>query len=67
MFETISQSMYDWIVNILFGELPQNTWYTNNLDVIRGITTVIMCAVVVLIALWLVVAVVTFLGRLMRL
>lgn len=62
MFETISQSIYEWVVEILFGEITENLWYNTHLDDIRGITTVVMCAVVVLFALWLVVAVGRFLG-----
>lgn len=61
-FITIANSMYEWVVSILFGDITTNEWYTSNLDAIRGITTVVLCAVVVLFALWLVVAVWRFLA-----
>lgn len=65
-FQTIAQSIYYWVVNTLFGEIPNNTWYTSHLDVLRGAFTVAMCCVVVFFAIWLVVAVARFLGRLLR-
>lgn len=58
----IALRMYEWISTTLFGEVIANEWYSSHLDVIRGVTTVIMCGLVVLIALWLVVAVGRFLG-----
>lgn len=65
-FETIAKSMYEWICNVLFGDIPQNEWYTANLELIRAITTVVLCGVVVLGAIILVVAVMRFLGGLFR-
>lgn len=65
-FETIALSIYEWVSNILFGDVVDNAWYTSHLDVIRGITTVVMCGIVVLFALALVVAVMRFLGGIFR-
>lgn len=59
----IAQSMYEWLSNILFGIVTDNIWYTQNRDTIIGIFLVVMCSLVIIIALWLVVSVMRFLGR----
>lgn len=61
---SFAEQFYTWLSTTLFGEVPQNVWYTNNLDVIRGVTTVVMCGLVLLLGLALVVAVIRFMGRL---
>ena len=63
MFLSIANSMYDWLANILFGEVTASAWYTANRDTIIGVALVIMCALVVVIALWVVVGVMRFLAR----
>lgn len=63
----IAQYIYIWICDSLLGAIPENNWYSANLDVIRGIFTVVLCAVVVLFALALVVVIARFLGSLVDL
>lgn len=59
---TIAEQIYQTIVDVLFGNITGNEWYTAHLDAIRGITTVVLCAVVLFIVVWLVVSVIRFLG-----
>lgn len=59
----ISQNVYEWVVMTLFGEISDNTWYTQNLDTIRGISTVIVCAIVFALAVGLVIALWRFFER----
>ena len=59
----IAQNIFDWVVTTLFGEIPQNAWYTNNLDTLRGAFTVAVCCIVFLLAVGLVVGVWRFFER----
>lgn len=61
---TIAEMLYSQIVNGIFGEIPDNIWYTANLDVIRGIVTVVLTSVVLLLCVIIVVAVMRFIGSL---
>lgn len=63
----IAQYIYVWICDTLLGAIPENNWYSANLDVIRGVFTVVLCAVVVLFALALVIAIARFFGSLVDL
>lgn len=60
----IAQYVYEFIVNTLFGEITDNLWYTNNLDKIRGVGTVVICILVFSIAVCIVIAVLRFLSHL---
>lgn len=62
---TIAERFYEVIVNTIFGELNCNEWYTAHLDAIRGITTVILCGVVILFVIGLVYAVGRFFGAIL--
>lgn len=59
----IAQQIYDWVVNTLFGEIIANAWYTQNLDKIRGIFTVVVCCIVFALAVGLVVGIWRFFER----
>lgn len=63
---TIAEMLYNQIVNEIFGEIPDNIWYTANLDVIRGIVTVVLTSVVLLLCVIVVVAIMHFIGSLFR-
>lgn len=63
---TIAEMLYNQIVNEIFGEIPDNIWYTANLDVIRGIVTVVLTSVVLLLCVIIVVAIMHFIGSLFR-
>lgn len=54
--KTIAENFYLWVVTALFGEIPQNEWYTTHLDAIQGITTVILCSLVLLLAIAIITA-----------
>lgn len=64
---TIAEMLYNQIITTIFGEIPDNIWYTANLDVIRGITTVVLTGIVLFVCVCLVVAVIRFLGALLSL
>lgn len=60
---SIANSMFEWLSTVLFGVVEGNAWYAAHRDTIIGIGLVIMCALVVVLALWVVIGVMRFLGR----
>lgn len=59
----IAQQAYEWIVETLFGEITDNVWYSQNLDIIRGISVVIVCSIVFALAVGLVIGIWRFFER----
>lgn len=46
--KNVALIIYNELVNIVFGEVPQLEWYTSHLDVIQSVTTVVCCVVMLL-------------------
>lgn len=64
---TIAEQIYNYIVTVLFGEIPNNSWYTNNLDTIRGIAIIVIAVIILAVALYILVLVCRFIANLVRL
>lgn len=59
----IAQQIFEWLSTVLFGPVSDNVWYTENRDIIVGISIVVICAIVFAMCLWLVIAILRFFGR----
>lgn len=60
---TIAEKIYNEIITLIFGVIEGNEWYTAHLDAVRGILTVVLTCLVILIAFAIVVATIRFIGR----
>ena len=61
----ITELIYNFITTQLFAALPQNEWWTTNLDAIQGSATYLVCIIVLFIAVLIVAAIWKFFGNLL--
>lgn len=62
----IGQEIIKWVYETLYPETIQNNWIITHYEAITGITTVVICSMIVLFAFGIVAAIWRFLGRLAR-
>lgn len=64
---SLLEAAYNYILNILPGSAAaNNAWLTANIDKVQGIATIILCALVIIIAVAIGIAVLRWFGSLFR-